>query len=323
MIEAGMQVIRYSERDSSRWDEFLADAPMATLLHTRRFLSYHGERFQDVSAIIEEVERGVVGVFPAAIDPTDPRRVVSHPGATFGGLVHAGRLAGERMIEALELLRRHYAGLGFESLRYKAVPHIYQQTPAQDDLYALFRAGAVRHRCDLSCAVELAGRAQPSSRRRRGLRKANNAGVQIEESAEHVSQLWTVLEQHLAEKYDAKPVHSLAEITLLHSLFPDTVRFVVARHEGEVIAGVVLLAGPRVTRLQYAASNQVGYTLSALDAVFDYCLENAAQRGSKYFDFGTSNENEGQYLNAGLYQFKQEFGGGGVAYESYELELTG
>ena len=27
-------------------------------------------------------------------------------------------------------------------------------------------------------------------------------------------------------------------------------------------------------------------------------------------------------LNEGLYEFKAEFGGGGVAYEQYELDLT-
>src|ERR1044071_4103148 len=121
-----MRVSPYSEQDAARWDDFAPRAPSATFLHTRRFLSYHGERFRDVSALIEDEKHGLVGLFPAAEDPADARRVVSHPGITFGGVLHEGRLGGEAMIETLDALRAHYAGLGFERLRYKAVPHIYR-----------------------------------------------------------------------------------------------------------------------------------------------------------------------------------------------------
>ena len=73
--------------------------------------------------------------------------------------------------------------------------------------------------------------------------------------------------------------------------------------------------------MQYIASSEVGYTLCALDAIMENCINKAVEHGAKYFDFGASNENEGRRLNEGLYQFKCEFGGGGVAYEAYELNL--
>lgn len=316
-----MRISPYSEQDAARWDDFVAGAPMATFLHTRRFLSYHGDRFRDVSALVEDDRHRLAGLFPAAADSTDERRVVSHPGITFGGLLHSGGLRGEAMVEALEALRGYYAGLGFERLRYRAVPHIYQRSPAGDDLYALFRAGAARYRCDLSCAIDLSARARPSTRRRRGLGKALAAGVRVEEGVRHAAQMWGVLEENLMRKYGAKPVHTLEEITLLHSRFPESVRFVAGFLGDEVVAGVVLFDGPRVSHVQYVASGEVGYNLSALDAVLEHCIAGAAARGARYFDFGTSNADGGMRLNAGLYQFKSEFGGGGVAYESYELAL--
>ena len=55
-------------------------------------LAYHGERFQDFSLVIEDGNRRVVGVFPAAIDPEMEARIVSHPGITYGGIVHDGAL---------------------------------------------------------------------------------------------------------------------------------------------------------------------------------------------------------------------------------------
>ena len=315
-----MHVFRYSEQDAIRWDQFVAEAPMATFQHTRRFLSYHGDRFRDVSLLLTKEDQ-LVALLPAAVDPADESRVVSHPGITFGGLLHPHHFRGAEVIEAFELIRRHYLEAGFGVFRYKAIPHIYQQTPSADDLYALFRVDAHRYRCDLGCAIDLSARPPVSQRRRRGLKKALHAGVGIDEGAVYIDDVWSVLQENLRRKYGAAPVHTREEIIRLHGLFPDNIQFVVAQHEARVIAAVVLFATPRVTRVQYIASSEVGYTLCALDAIMEHCINRAVEHGAKYFDFGASNENEGRLLNEGVYQFKSEFGGGGVAYDAYELNL--
>ena len=115
---------------------------MATFIHTRRFLAYHRDRFRDLSVLLKNEKDQVLGLLPAAIDQQDEHRVVSHPGITFGGVLHAGELYGEKMIEAIESLRSYYAGRGLRSLRYRAIPYIYDRTPSGDDLYALFRLGS-------------------------------------------------------------------------------------------------------------------------------------------------------------------------------------
>jgi hypothetical protein len=129
-----MHVTRYSDQDAGRWDELVARAPMATFLHTRRFLAYHGDRFEDRSVLLRDERGDVLGVFPAALDPADGRRVVSHPGVTFGGVIHAGDLTGDAMIETIACLQQHYREDGMHTLRYKAVPYIYQCRPSGDDL---------------------------------------------------------------------------------------------------------------------------------------------------------------------------------------------
>ena len=317
-----MQLARYTDKDAAAWDGFLSSVPMATFFHTRRFLAYHGDRFQDVSLVLRDERGEIIGLFPAAVDPAESQRVVSHPGITFGGLLHDRGLYGDRMIEAFAALRAHYLESGFEALRYKAVPYVYHLAPSGDDLYALFRLGAARYRCDLSSSIDLVDRRMPSTRRMRGVKKALKGHVSVHEGAEFIVPLWDVLKENLQKKYDAKPVHSVEEIVTLHTLFPRHIVFVAALLESEVIAGAVLFISPRVTHVQYIASGDLGYNLCALDAVFAHCIEQSAERGARYFDFGTSNEQEGQYLNLGLYQFKSEFGGGGVAYECYELKLN-
>ena len=317
-----MHVTRYSDQDAGRWDEIVARAPMATFLHTRRFLAYHRDRFEDCSVLIRDDRDVVLGVFPAAVDPADGRRVISHPGITFGGVLHAGDLAGDSMIEAFACLKRHYRGYGMTAMRYKAIPSIYQRRPAGDDLYALFRLQAVRARCDLSCAIDLGDRGERSSRRKRSLAKALKAGVEVRDGAPYVDELWDVIADNLARKLGEKPVHTVEEIKHLHALFPDNITFVVARLNGRTVAGVALFSTAMVARTQYIASDATGHDVSALDAVIEHAIAQAREGGRRYFDFGTSNRSDGQHLSASVYQFKLEFGGGGVVHEFYDLELS-
>jgi hypothetical protein len=316
-----LELLEYRDEMAADWDAFCARAVNATLLHTRRFLSYHGERFTDSSLVLVEDGRWV-GLLPAAPHPDRPTTVVSHPGATYGGFVHDGRLLGQRMIDSLSAVTRHFSARGITMMRYKPLPGIYPLLPAQDDLYALFRLGARRVRCDLSSTIDLSERRTPTERRRRALKKAlKYVVVARDEDGHRLEQLWSVIEENLARKHETRPVHSFVEIAKLARLFPEAIRVVVGLVEGKVEAGLILFITPRVWHAQYIASSERGYDCSALDAIFDLSLQHAVAAGARYFDFGTSNECEGHTLNDGLYRFKSEFGGGGSAYETYELDL--
>lgn len=312
-------IIPYTPLQEMAWDDFCSGSVNSTFLHTRRFLSYHGDRFADVSVLIMESDK-VVGVFPAAISPSDETLVVSHPGITYGGIVHRGRLNGIRMIEALLTLSDYYRKCGYHRLQYKVVPYIYTTIPSQDDLYALFRLGAKRTRCDLACTIDLANRQPLSERRRRALKKASKTVIFSSDQSLLV-ELWRVVEQNLVRKHDAIAAHSLEELSQLKDRFPDHISIRCALLDGKVEAGVILFNSPLAWHAQYIASSERGYDVSALDAVFDAAISQATQAGVRYFDFGTSNEQAGLVLNDGLYRFKSEFGGCGVAHEFYELDL--
>lgn len=315
-----LTVRSYCQDDEDSWDSFCRESLQATLLHTRRFLSYHGERFVDRSLIIED-DGKCVGLFPAALSPSDVLQVVSHPGATYGGVLHQGNLRGERMIEALTVIKKHYASIHLSELLYKAVPTFYHRAPAQDDLYALFRLKAKRIRCDISSTIDLKHRLFVSQRRRRGLNKAVKLGVKILEGSEYLPALWDVLIENLDRKYGKSPVHKLSEIELLVSLFPECIRCVCAEINGNVEAGIILFITPTTHHAQYIASSEAGYDISALDAIFEHCILEAQHENKRWFDFGISTEDSGVMLNEGLYRFKSEFGAGGYLHEFFRLAL--
>jgi hypothetical protein len=295
---------------------------MGTFLHTRRFLSYHGNRFEDRSLLLEDERGRVRAVFPAAIAPDDPGLVSSHPGATYGGLVHLGDLKGLECREALDALRAHYGSNGLETLRYKPVPWIYRRRPCDDDLWAMFDLGATRYRCDLSCAIDIRARGHVSERRRRGARRAEKMGVAYEEDWRRIDEFWEVLTENLAARHDLQPVHSIEEINELQALFPAAISLHVALINNEVVGGVVCFAIPPVVHAQYIAASEDGRSASALDLVFERLIAGAHESGHAYFDFGISNIPETGELNDGLYRFKSEFGGGGMIHEHYHLDLA-
>lgn len=308
--------------EADAWDCFCRGAHNATFLHSRAFLSYHGDRFIDRSVVIERPGEWL-GVIAAAGHPAAPFTVVSHPGASYGGIVHQGRLRGAPMLHALGAACELWASAGYARLQYKAVPHIYQAAPAQEDLYALFRAGAVRYRADLSSCIDLRHRLPVSDRRKRGHRRAIRAGVQVVHGRAHLAALWLVLADNLMRNHGVTPVHTFDEISLLVDRFPEHIHVMTAMVNGIVEAGIVLFLGPTVAHAQYIASSESGYAVNALDLLFDEAIGYGSRSGKRYFDFGISTEDQGMILNDGLAQFKNEFGAGGIVHEFYELNLQG
>lgn len=313
-----LEVRPFNSEDALAWDLFCEQSLQGTFLHTRKFLSYHQDRFIDKSLVISE-EGKWRGIFPAALNPRDPSQVVSHPGSTYGGMLHQGALRGEKMIEVLRLTQDFYSKLGFKSLVYKVTPSFYHRSPAQDDLYALFRLGASKIRCDLSSTIDLQNRLPLIKGRRWGIKRAQKSKVNIVQGAQYLKNFWAILANNLSEKHDALPVHSLSELEVLIERFPEEILCVCAQMNGDIVAGVILFVTHQTLHTQYIASNASGREVSAVDAVLEHSISMGIEAGKRWFDFGINNEDNGLILNDGLYTYKNGFGGGGYTHDFYQL----
>lgn len=317
-----ISIEQFNESHAEEWDSLVSRSPMGTMLHTRKFISYHGDRFDDRSLLIRDTsDNRLVGVFPAAVSPGDATCMVTHPGVTYGGIVHDGGLRGDRMLQAMEAILEQYGNDGFSELRYKAVPWIYHSTPMQEDIYALSRVGAVRNRCDISATADLTNLRPMSTRRRRCLTKAEKAGIELKVDFGYVEQFWQVLAENLGSKHNKKPVHSVADLQLLKQRFDSEIQLVVALNEGHVVAGTLLFDSPSVCHAQYFGSTPDGRNVGALDSVINYAFALAQKCGRRYFDFGISSDLEGTFLNDGLHSYKTEFGSGTTVYEFYKVSI--
>jgi hypothetical protein len=308
--------------DDAAWDALVARSWNGTLLHTRRFLKYHGDRFIDQSLVAEDQHGVIRAVFPAAIDPSHTDTVSSHPGATYGGFVHDGWVHGSRAIRVIESMASYYRSLGFHSLRYRSVPSIYHRIPSQDDLYALFRLDARRIRSDLSSTIDLSCARRMTEDRRASLKRAQRLVVAVQRDPSALEEFWPILEEALARRHGARPVHSLEEISRLAGLFPDEISIAVVRADHQIAAGAVFFHCSPVLHLQYIGTTEPGMAQGAADMLIDSEITRALDGGYRYFDFGTSTENQGRTLNNPLYRFRSSFGAGGVTYDEYDLDLS-
>ena len=132
---------------------------------------------------------------------------------------------------------------------------------------------------------------------------------------------WDILDKNLTNKYATHPVHSLEELTLLHSRFPNSIRLFMAYNDkGIAIGGTIIYDMPQVVHTQYISASPEGKRLGAIDLLFDYILNDVYANHKGFFDFGKSTEEEGKILNTTLIFQKEGFGGRGVCYDCYTWE---
>jgi hypothetical protein len=304
----------YAAADAAAWDALVDRSRNGNLLHRRGYMDYHADRFVDRSLV---VERGgeFVAVFPANVQD---RAVTSHGGLTYAGLIASHALRAESTLALFEQIGNHYRALGVQRVIYKAVPHVFHAFPAEEDLYALHRLGARLARRDLSSVIALQEPYRFTPGRRRAVTRAKRAGIDVQTNADPAG-FHRLLSEAL-RRHDAVPTHSLAEMRLLQSRFPQHIVLHEARRDGALLAGVLIYDFGHVVHTQYLAASAEGRQLDALSLLLAQLIEHT-YASRRHFSFGISTEQQGQVLNAGLVAQKEYFGARAVVHDIYEWPL--
>ena len=310
------EVRRFTPADAEQWNKFVAESKNGTFLFIRRFMDYHQDRFEDHSLMVYHGQRLY------ALMPANRRgdMLVSHGGLTYGGLVMSRQCTAKGVIETFEAVNGYLRSAGFRRVVYKAIPHIYHQLPAEEDLYALAAVCHARLAVrDISSAIVSDHRQKFTESRRSGLRKALKAGLRMAESAD-TDAFWNILNDNLTARYGVHPVHTASELKLLHSRFPDNIKLWLV-YDGETpVGGTLLFLTPRVLHTQYISANSYGKQHGALDLLFDHLI-NHVYADYPVIDFGKSTVGDSADLNEQLIFQKEGFGGRAVCYDTYEYTL--
>ena len=305
----------YQESDYNHWNAFIDNAKNATFLFHRDFMEYHKDRFQDYSLIVLDGEKWVA-VLPANKVGNE---VFSHQGLSYGGLVYNEKIKLASVIEVFKSILFFLNSNKIEKLKLKLIPSIYHQKPAEELNYALFLVEAQLIRRDTLAVVDLSKKYVLSKLRKRGVQNGISNNLLIEE-VEDFEDFWNeILIPNLAYKHQAKPVHSLQEITKLKTLFPKNIRQFNVYENGNIIGGSTIFESQNVAHCQYISGDANKNELGGLDLLHYHLITDVFS--TKYFyDFGISNENQGRKLNNGLSYWKESFGSSTIVQDFYGLE---
>lgn len=311
-----MRVQLYNESLKPVWDDFVRCSKNGTFLFFRDYMDYHHDRFIDYSLLVYDGKERLIALLPAN---KKDNIILSHGGLTYGGFITDRTMKTPLMLEVFEETIKYLRQNSFACLIYKTIPYIYARIPAEEDRYALFIYNAVMIRRGVLSVMANSCRPEFQERRLRGIKKASANGLRVELS-EDWNGYWKVLGETIWNTYQTQPVHSLDEITRLHARFSENIKLFACFRQTALLGGVVIYETEFVARTQYIAAREQGKELGALDLIFHYLL-NEVYSQKPFFEFGTSDEDNGRRLNKGLIDQKEGFGARTIVHDHYEIKI--
>lgn len=311
-----MKILKYEVAMKSLWDNFVDNSKNGHFFFKRDYIDYHSDKFYDYSLMVYNSKNKLLALLPAN---KSAEVIYSHQGLTFGGFIVDDKFQTSEMLEIFITVKSFLSDAGFEKLIYKCVPYIYHDKPSEEDRYALFINDASLIRRDVTSTIDLYEPPRYSKGRKWSINKAKKEGILVCESDDYAA-FWELLETVLQENHSAKPVHTLDEIKLLASRFPDNIRLFLAKKDSAILSGAIIYENKNIAHTQYLANSSEGRDIGALDLIIDYLLKEY-YKDKRYFDFGISCEQAGRYLNSGLISQKEGFGARPVVHDFYELTL--
>ncbi len=310
-----IEVKRYNGKCASEWDAFVANSKNGTFILKRGFMDYHQDRFSDHSLMIYQDQK-LRAVLPAH---EKDEVLYAHQGLTYGGFVWHKKIKFTQAFDCFKAALVYAHAQGLNTMNLKEIPRIYAQVPSDELDYFLNLAQAKCIKKDVALVIDYDNALGFEKNRREGLNRARRHELKVV-CDDNFEGFWdTILIPQLSEKHGAKPVHSLEEIKLLASRFPESIKQVSVYHKEKLVAGTTVFLTPTVVHPQYVMGDSDKNKLGSIDLAYDFIITEFA-RGRRYFDFNTSSENNGALLNSGLLFWKQTCGARCITVSQYEIE---
>ena len=311
------RVEKYTKENRLAWDTFISGAKNATFLFARDFMEYHSDRFTDYSLLVYKDDL-LYAVLPANIVGD---KLYSHKGLTYGSLVLSKSAKLLYTFEAFKALLAFLDAKAISSLELRNIPTFYNTMPSDELSYFLFKANATLIKRDALMVIDTSTKIKFQKNRREGINKAKRNGLTI--AVEHNFEgFWNeILIPNLQKKHGVAPVHSLEEIQLLATKFPDHIKQVNVYKDNVIVAGTTLFLTKTTIHPQYVSGNSDKNAFGSLDLAYDYII-NHFDSSKRYFDFNISSEENGTALNSGLIFWKESCGARTYVADNYLIDTA-
>jgi len=318
-----------TEFDRNEWDNLAGSAVNGTLFHRHRFLDYHPDGRWEHHHLAFYRKGNLVAIFPACVRMEDGvRTLVSHQGASYGGLAWSPKLQYHHLEEMVRLLTGYAQKNGFKRIKLTPPPVIYGEYPEQPLEFSLYRGGWKVIRTELTQAVRLDFDENLLldsfvNKTRTAVRKAvaNDLHYRqiINPTQAEFDRFWEILVENRAG-LGVVPTHNRAEIERLHQLVPEALMMAAIEHEGRMIAVIWNFVCTPTTVLEFYMAHQNPYqTMRPVPLLTYHTMLWAKRAGYRWLDFGISSIwSEPTW---GLLTFKENFGSRHFLRQTWQIEL--
>ena len=310
-------VTQYNASHYDVWNAFISSSKNATFLFHRDFMEYHQNRFKDFSLLVFD-DDNLVAVLPANRVEVE---VFSHQGLTYGGLVLNEKARLSTTILIFRDILKFFNENGVLKLTIKLLPKFYNKSFSDELEYCLFITNSKIIQSDSLSTINLLKPYFISKTRNESIRRGEKNSLVIKEELEFELFWNQILIPNLDKKHKVKPVHSVSEIQLLQSRFPNNIRHFNVYQDDKIVAGTTVFVTDNVAHPQYISGNEAKNELGSLDYLYHHLITTVF-KDKNYFDFGISNELQGRKINEGLLFWKESFGAKTVVQHFHEVETA-
>jgi hypothetical protein len=308
------------------WDNFVYNSRNGTLLHTQKFLSYHGKKSDEVDhSLLFKYNNETVAVFPAVYRfPKDcsADTLFSHQGSSFGGVVLGYNIGLEATDNIVQNIVDYAIENDFKVVAMRLPPRIYHKLPSDELDHSLLRNSFYVSAFDLSCVITLDHQIYLNETNARSTRKSHGLDLHIDWNSVEWEKYWDILKVNLSSKYNTKPTHTLDEILRLKNMFPQKIKLITCKAENTILCGIVIfITSDEVFEVFYIAQNYDFQEYRSLNFLLHSVINWGIDNHFKYMNLGLTTEDGGGTVNWGILKFKEGFGSHGVIRRTYRRDL--
>jgi hypothetical protein len=291
----------YSSERFTEWDSFIEKSYPGSVIHKRKFIEYHSDRFTDASIIYRNVNGDVIAVIPGNTTGTE---WFSHKGLTFGGLITD--LKNPRIFtELVTQLDLFLINKQFSTSTFILPSESFYPDGNSAQIYSLHQNGYQLATVEINQV--LPHTSNLASKKLSNARSAIRRGLEYSENDSNIEQVHQIIETNLERKYLRKPVHTIEEIRYLQQTFPELIKVCSVNSSNQVLAGAITFESRQCIHIQYMGATIEGRSWRAQDLLISQIWNKATSKGLN-LSFGKSTAGLDSELNAELFNFKKEFG---------------
>lgn len=325
-----LSIEKFGTENEEKWDNFIIkDSINGTFLHSRKFLNYHKNRFNDHSLLIKN-GTNIVAIVPACEIVEDEKRTFySHKGSTFGGIVINSNFNNIHHVDSvISILEQYLNEQGFNKIVLKNTSELFTKGNTSLLDYYYFKYGYKSYN-ELSLFIDfnqydsiIENNFSTSKRRDFKYSLKYNLEFKILKTDYEINNFYKLLVLSL-KNHNTKPAHSLEELlNFKNNRFSDIVEFYGVYYKDNLIAGsMVFNFNNTVFHTQYLASNSAYSNYYPMNFLNYNLIKEAYINNFSFFSFGISTEEQGKVLNTSLAQFKEGFGTMGSINRTYYKDL--